>query len=102
MLKDHLEYKVLLKFDPRIDWSEWQTLCGFAYIGSHRRHYITYGGGPEGGIVKSYGDGWYIWLRSWGEKIQYIKTTDERGQNIETMMDVKRSKWCLWVLMVMR
>ena len=22
MLKDHLEYKVLLKFDPRIDWSE--------------------------------------------------------------------------------
>ena len=23
MLKDHLEYKVLLKFDPRNDWGEW-------------------------------------------------------------------------------
>ena len=73
MLKDHLEYKVLLKFDPRIDWSKWQTLYGFAYIGSHRRHYITYGGGPEGVIMKSNGDGWYIWHRSWGERMQYTK-----------------------------
>ena len=51
MLKGHLEYEDVLKFDPRTDWSEWQTFYGFAYIGSHRRHYITYGGGPEGGIV---------------------------------------------------
>ena len=35
MLKDHLEYKELLKFDPRNDWSEWQTLYGFAHIGNH-------------------------------------------------------------------
>ena len=75
MLKDHLEYKEPLTFDPRIDWSEWQTLYGFAYIGSHRRHYITYGGGREGGIMKSYGDGWCIRHRSWGERIQYTKKT---------------------------
>ena len=30
MLKDHLEYKELLEFDPRNDWSERQTLYGFA------------------------------------------------------------------------
>ena len=73
MLKDHMEYEEVLKFDPRNKWGEWQTLYGFAYIGSHRRHYITYGGGPEGGIVKSYSDGWYIWHRNWGERIQYTK-----------------------------
>ena len=38
MLKEHLEYKSMLKFDPRNDWSAWQTLYGFAHIGSHKRH----------------------------------------------------------------
>ena len=42
MLKDDLEYKELLKFDPRIDWSEWQTLYGFAYMGSHRRQALNH------------------------------------------------------------
>ena len=73
MLNDHLEYKEVLKFDPRTNWSEWQTLYKFAHIGNHDRHYITYGGGPEGGIVKSYGDVWYIWHRNWNERIQYTK-----------------------------
>ena len=57
MLKDHLEYTEALKFDPRNKWGEWQTLYGFAHIGNHNRHYITYAGGPEGGIMRSYGDG---------------------------------------------
>ena len=26
MLKDRLEYKEVLKFDPRNDWSEWHNL----------------------------------------------------------------------------
>ena len=60
MLKDHLEYKELLKFDPRNDWSEWQTLYGFAHVGNHNRHCITYGGGPEGGTMKSHGGGWFV------------------------------------------
>ena len=64
MLKGHLEYEEVLKFDPRNDWGEWQTLYGCAHFGNHNRHYITYGGGREGRIVKSYGDGWYIWHRN--------------------------------------
>ena len=66
-----------MKFDPRNDWSEWQTLYGFVHIGNRERHYITYGGGPEGGIMKRYGDGWYIWHRTWGERIQYMRKPDE-------------------------
>ena len=48
MLKAQLEYKEVLKCPPRNDWGEWQTLYRFAHIGNHNRHYITYGGGPEG------------------------------------------------------
>jgi hypothetical protein len=60
VMKGHYEYMEVLKFDPRHDWSEWQTLYGLAHVGRHDRHYLTYGGGPEGGKVKSSGDGWYI------------------------------------------
>ena len=74
--KDHLEYKDLLGFGPRNDWSEWNTLYGFAHIANHDRHYITYGGGPEGGIVKSYGAGWFAWRRNWNERIQYTRIPD--------------------------
>ena len=52
MLKGRLEYKEVLKLDPGTNWSEWQTLYRLAHIGNHNRHYITYGGGPEGGMVK--------------------------------------------------
>ena len=57
VMKDHYEFKEVLKFDPRHDWNEWQTLYGLAHLGYHNSQNITYGGGPEGGIVKSYGDG---------------------------------------------
>ena len=26
--------------------------------------------------MKSYGDGWYIWHRNWGERIQYTRIPD--------------------------
>ena len=71
------EYKEVLKFDPRANCSEWQTLYGFADIGNRDRHYITYGGGPEGGIMISYGDGWFAWHRNWNERIQYTRIPDE-------------------------
>ena len=61
VMKDHLAFKEVLKFDPRHDWNEWQTLYGLAHVGKNNGHYITYGGGPEGGIGKSYGDGWFVW-----------------------------------------
>ena len=60
MMKDHLESKEVFRYDPNTNWSDWQTLQGLAHIGNQSRHYLTYGGGPEGGIVKSYGDGWYV------------------------------------------
>ena len=63
MMKDHFEYKEVLEFDPGTDWSEWQTLYGLAQIGNHDRHYLTYGGGPEGGIVKQFGGSWFVWHR---------------------------------------
>ena len=56
MTKRYLALHEVLKFDP-IDWSRWKTLYGFAHIGNHDRHYLIYGGGPEGGIVKSCADG---------------------------------------------
>ena len=77
MMKGPLEYKEVLKLDPNTDWSERQTLYGFAHIGNHNRHYIAYGGGPKGGIVKSYGDGRYCWHRNWNETIQYTRNPDE-------------------------
>ena len=75
MLKDHLEYKDVLKFGPGTKWSEWQTLYGLAHIGNHYRHYLTYGGGPEG-IMKNYGDGWYCWHRNWGIRATYTRIPD--------------------------
>ena len=77
MMKGHIEYKEVLKSDPRHNWNEWQTLYGLAHIGNRNRHYITYGGGPEGGIKKSYGDGWYIWHRNWGGRVLFTRTPDE-------------------------
>ena len=68
MMKDNFEYREVLRFDRSIDWSEWQTLYGFAQIGIHTRHYLTYGGGPEGEIMKVWSDGRYISHRDWGTR----------------------------------
>ena len=40
------------------------------------KHYITYGGGPEGGIVHLKNKGWYAWHRSWGVACTYLKVPD--------------------------
>ena len=62
LMKDHFEYKEVLKFDPNNDWSGWQTLNGLAHIRSNDPRYLTYGGeGLEGGIINCYGD--YVWHR---------------------------------------
>ena len=77
MMKEHVEYGEALRFDPRNDWSEWQTLYGFSHIGRHDRHYLTYGGGPEGGVMKIWADGWYVWERKWGTRATYLRILDE-------------------------
>ena len=65
-----------MKFDL-IEWSQWKALYRFAHIGNHERHSFTYSGEPEGGIVKSYGDSWYVWHREWGTRATYTRTPDE-------------------------
>ena len=59
---------------------DWQTLYGKCRI-YQTDHYITYGGGPEGGYVYFYRErepGWYSWDRGWFEKPTYTKI--ETGQ----------------------
>ena len=54
---------------------EWETLYGKTRI-YHTDHYITYGGGPEGGYVYFYREreaGWYTWCREWFEQPEYRK-----------------------------
>jgi hypothetical protein len=66
-MKSHFKYMDLLSFDTKHDWLNFQTLYGFTKLG-RRRHYLTYGGGPEGGIVKFRGMGWHVWNRDWGTR----------------------------------
>ena len=52
---------------------EWETLYGWTMI-YQTKHYITYGGGPEGGYVYFFRErepGWYRWSRDWGTEAPY-------------------------------
>ena len=54
---------------------DWEALYGKCRI-YQTDHYITYGGGPEGGYVYFYREreaGWYHWHRDWLEKPAYAK-----------------------------
>ena len=54
-------------------FSGWETLYGKTRI-YETDHYITYGGGPEGGYVYFYRErqaGWYQWHRDWNSKPEY-------------------------------
>ena len=54
---------------------EWDNLYGKCHI-YRTDHYITYGGGPEGGYVYFYRErepGWYSWNRGWLGKPTYAK-----------------------------
>ena len=52
MIRRFREYTDLLTFDTNNDWHKWQSLYGFQRITGSRRASMTYGGGPEGGIVR--------------------------------------------------
>ena len=62
----------ILSFVP-VDDFEIETLFGFTHIYG-TKHYITYGGGPEGGFVYFTSEGqkgrggWYRWHRDWYNK----------------------------------
>ena len=71
----------ILAFVPLDDF-QIETLYGFTHINGVK-HYITYGGGPEGGFVyftsKRRNRGrWYRWNREWFAKAGYARV--ETGQ----------------------
>ena len=51
LIRRFKEYTDLLSFDTVNDWHKWQSLYGFQTINGSRRAYVTYGGGPEGGVL---------------------------------------------------
>ncbi len=56
-------------------FSDWEALYGKFCI-YQTDHYITYGGGPEGGYVIFYREqqaGWYYWNKDWHGKPEYTK-----------------------------
>ena len=62
-------------FIPRRPEVEWETLYGSTTI-YETKHFLTYGGGPEGGFVYFYRErsaGWYRWERDWGTEPTYTK-----------------------------
>ena len=62
----------LIPEDPEI---EWDTTYGSTVIW-RTKHFITYGGGPEGGYVYFYRErerGWYKWERGWFQEPTYTK-----------------------------
>ena len=65
----------ILDLVPRDPPVEWETLYGSTRI-YQTKHYITYGGGPEGGYVYFYREreaGWYKWERDWFKPPTYTK-----------------------------
>jgi hypothetical protein len=52
---------------------EWHQIYGTITI-FRTKHYLTYGGGPEGGYVYFFRErqpGWYRWHRNWGTEPIY-------------------------------
>ena len=63
----------IVSFYPRRPSVEWLEIYGTTMI-YKTKHYITYGGGPEGGFCYLYREhqaGWYQWERNWGTKPVY-------------------------------
>ena len=68
---------LIYDFLPMDEEDEWETLYGCTEI-YETQHYLTYGGGPEGGYVFFYREreqGWYRWSRTWGEGPTYERIT---------------------------
>ena len=69
----------IFSFAP-VDDFEIDTLFGFTHIGGVR-HYITYGGGPEGGFVyftsqRPGKSSWFKWHREWFREAVYTKVVE--------------------------
>jgi len=62
--------------DVEEEYEEWETIYGCAEI-YDVKHFVTYGGGPEGGYVffqeplPDIEPGWYRWHRTWFQPPSY-------------------------------
>ena len=64
---------------------DWEYVYGQTTI-YWTEHYITFGGGPEGGYVFFFREreaGWYRWLRQWGEEPKYSKVDGLLAQKFD-------------------
>ena len=86
LIKRFKEYTDLLRFDDVNDWHKWQSVYGFQNINGSRRAYVTYGGGPEGGVVRrpdrltapgSSRNAWFVWRRGWGRPASFVRIPRE-------------------------
>ena len=73
-LQSTIHLVVVSKEDSDED-DPWEEIHGSQVI-KRRHHYVTYGGGPEGGFVYSYGS-WHSWNREWFEPPTYTKLDGE-------------------------
>ncbi len=69
----------ILSYVP-VDDFQIEPLFGFTHI-RNVKHYITYGGGPEGGFVYFTGQrpgksSWFKWHRNWCKEAVYTKVVD--------------------------
>ena len=95
------EYTDKLAFDTKHDWHKWQPVYGFAKLAGSKRAYLTYGGGPEGGVVRLHGSNvegkvWYVWHRGWGQpascqrippELSVVYRNDDGYEAVKLVMD---------------
>ena len=65
----------IVEFIPEQEDVAWETVYGSTTI-YRTKHFITYGGGPEGGYVYFFRErapGWYSWHRDWFKEAEYTK-----------------------------
>jgi hypothetical protein len=65
----------IVEFIPEQEDVAWETVYGTTTI-YRIKHFITYGGGPEGGYVyffRERASGWYSWHRDWFKEPVYTK-----------------------------
>ena len=65
----------IVEFIPEQEDVAWETVYGTTTI-YRTKHFITYGGGPEGGYVYFFRErapGWYSWHRDWFKEAEYTK-----------------------------
>ena len=69
LVRQHFRLIELCGFDGVNEWWKTNSLYGYTMIGKIK-HHLTYGGGPEGGLVRFVPQRnhvkWFVWRRDWG------------------------------------